>query len=74
MYVRASLRRNRADEAAVGERATHAEVRHDLAIDAGGGRPSPVDAGLSDPPHTSFVPDEDTQRLWAWAVAIGWVT
>ena len=46
-------------------------LNHDLAIDASGGQPSLIDAGFSDEPHTFPVPSEETQRLWAWAIAIG---
>jgi hypothetical protein len=47
------------------------DLNHDLAIDAAGGQPSLVDAGLSDPAHRFPAPSEETQRLWAWAMAIG---
>lgn len=46
-------------------------LNHDLAIDASGGQPSLVDAGLSDPAHTFPAPSEESLRLWAWAIAIG---
>jgi hypothetical protein len=45
------------------------ELKHDLAIDVGTGEPSPVDAGLAGPSPT-FVPSEDSQRMWAWALAL----
>ena len=46
-------------------------LNHDLALNVEGGTPSLVDAGLSDPAITFPAPSEETQRLWAWALAIG---
>lgn len=46
-------------------------LNHDLAINAEGGEPSFVDTGLSNPLHSAFdPPSEETQRLWAWALAV----
>lgn len=46
------------------------DLKHDLALDAGGGAPSLVDAGLTNANTApAFIPSEETQTLWAWAVA-----
>jgi hypothetical protein len=47
------------------------ELKHDLALNAEGGRPSMIDAGLSDPPLSLSLPTEETARLWVWALALG---
>jgi hypothetical protein len=50
------------------------DIKHDLALDASGGRPSPVDAGLSGVPLSTILPSEQTTTLWAWALALGIAT
>ena len=48
------------------------QIGYDLALDASGGSPSLIDAGLADAPFSNVAPpSEETVRLWAWALALG---
>jgi Uncharacterized protein conserved in bacteria (DUF2330) len=47
------------------------DIRHDLALNVDGGTPSAADAGLGGTPLSNLVPDEETSRMWAWAIAVG---